>query len=112
MIGATELSTPINLVVLKDPPASAKKYVINLIGHSTRITVRSPPMQVEALIVGVRNPQFLGSSKVLEKETVFTTVISSRDSSISAQYNAHVLPGVFDCHKWRFGIECLFLKHR
>jgi hypothetical protein len=99
MVSTTELGTPIHPAILEDPPTSANEYVVDLLGCITSIAVPCPAMWVWALVPGARNPQFLGPSKILEKEAFLTTGISSCAmgtdrhliaSSITARYRIEV----------------------
>ena len=56
---------------------SANEYVVDLLGCINHITVPCTMLWVWALVPGARNPQFLGPSKVPEKEAILATGISS-----------------------------------
>ena len=77
MVGAAELGTPVNPAVLKNPPTSANKDVVDLLGCIACIAVPRPAMQVWALMPGASNPHPLGPRKVPEEEAILATGISS-----------------------------------
>lgn len=91
-----------------DDPESASKDVVGLLGHSVTVP-----------ILGVRNPQSLGPSKVPVKEAIFASGISPRAmetdrhlvaSSITNRYSEYLV-GISVCHRCEFGVEPLSLSH-
>ncbi|XP_042887725.1 uncharacterized protein LOC122263388 isoform X2 [Penaeus japonicus] len=63
---------------LGDSPMSAEEGEVHLFGCIACIAEPNPVVRVGALVPGARDPQSLGPHKVLEKEAVLTTSISTR----------------------------------
>ncbi len=70
MISCKEFSTPENPALLKNPPTSAYKDVVNLLSYPSDIAIPSPAVQLWSLVPGTCNSQPPGSCEVQEERAV------------------------------------------
>ena len=70
VISCKELSTPKNPAVLKDPPMSIDKDMVNLLRYPSGIAIPNPAVQRWSLIPGTHNSQPSRSCKIQKERAV------------------------------------------